>query len=98
MPVRRSDKKDFPLPLLSWESQIFAKEKPDSKTANSALQYLRIDFCSVMGEEHLNALSFVCINSDTFLDCGKIIDICASKHPRQMLLINPLWENLMVNP
>ena len=69
------------------------KENPDSKKANSALQHLRADFCSVMGEERLNALSFVCINPDIFLDFDKIINIYASKHPRRMLLINPLSEN-----
>ena len=69
------------------------KEKPDSKKANSALQYLRIELCSELGEEHLSALSFVCINPDIFLDYGKIIDIYASRHSRKMLLINPLSEN-----
>ena len=69
------------------------KENPDSKKANSTLQHLRTDFRSVMGEERLNALSFVCINPDIFLDFDEIIDIYASKHTRRMLLINPLSEN-----
>ena len=63
--------------------------------ANSALQYLRLstDFWSMMGEERLNALSFVYIHRDKFLDYDKIIEICASKYPRRMRLINPLSEN-----
>ena len=69
------------------------KEKPDRKKANSALQHLRTDFQSMMGEERLNALSLVYIHRDIFLDYDKIINIYASKYPRRMLLINPLIEN-----
>ena len=46
-----------------------------------------------MGEELYNPLSLVCIHQDIFLDYDKIIDIYASKHPRRMLLINPLSGN-----
>ena len=46
-----------------------------------------------MSEEHLNALSLVCIYQDIFLDYDNIIDIYASKYLRRMLLINPLSEN-----
>ena len=71
------------------------KENPHRKKANSALQHLRLltDFRSMMGEGPLNALSFVCIHQDIFLDYDKIIEIYASKYPRRMLLINPLSEN-----
>ena len=55
------------------------KENPDRKKANSALQHLRRNFCNMMGEERLNALSLVCIHRDIFLDYDKIIDIYASK-------------------
>ena len=72
---------------------MFVKENPDRKKVNSALQHLRTDFGSKMGEERLNALSLVCIHRDIFLDYDKIIDIYASKYPRKMLLINPLNEN-----
>ena len=47
-----------------------------------------------MGEERLNALSLACIHRDMFLDYDKVIDTYASKHPRRMLLINPLSELL----
>ena len=72
---------------------MFVKENPDRKKANSTLQHLRTDFLSMMGEERLNALSFVYFNRDIFLDYDKIIDIYASKYPRRMLLINRLSEN-----
>ena len=65
----------------------------EKKNANSALQHLRTDFWSVMGEECLNALPPVCIHRDIFLNYEKIIDIYASKYPKRMLLINPLSEN-----
>ena len=45
---------------------------------NSALQHLRKDFQSMMGEEHLNVLSLVCIHRDIFLDYEKTIDIDVS--------------------
>ena len=66
------------------------KENPDRKKANSALQRLRTDFWSMMGE---NALSLVYILRDIFLDYDKTIDIYASKYRRRMLLVNPLSEN-----
>ena len=69
------------------------KENPDRKKPNSALQHLRTDFQSMMGEERLNALSLVYIHRDVFLDYDKIIDIYASKYSRRMLLINRLSEN-----
>ena len=69
------------------------KENSDKKKVNSALQHLRTDFRSMMGEEPLNGLSFVCIHRDILLDYDKIIDIYASKYLRRMLLINPLSEN-----
>ena len=69
------------------------KENLDRKKANSALQHLRTNFQSMMGEERLNALSLVCIHRDIFLDYDKIIDIYASKYQRKMLLINSLSEN-----
>ena len=43
--------------------------------------------------ERINALLLVCIHRDIFVDYDKTADICASKYPRRMLLINPLSEN-----
>ena len=69
------------------------KENPDRKKENSTLQHLRTDFRSMMGDEHLKALSLEYIHRNMFLDYDKIIDIYASKYPRRMLLINPLSKN-----
>ena len=46
-----------------------------------------------MGKERLNALSLVYIRRYIFLDYDKVIDIYASKYPRDMLLMNLLSEN-----
>ena len=43
--------------------------------------------------ERVNALLFVCIHRDIFLNYDKIIDIYDSRYPRRMLLINPLSKN-----
>ena len=59
------------------------KKSQIEKKMNSALQHLRTDFRSMMGEEH----------RDIFLNYDKIIDFYASKFLRKMLLINPLREN-----
>ena len=71
------------------------KENLDRKKENSSLQHLRlsIEIRSVMIEESPNALSFVCIHRDIFLDYDKIIKIYVSKYPRRMILINPLSKN-----
>ena len=45
---------------------------------NSALQHIKTDFRSMMGEERLNALLLVYIHRDIFLDYDKIIDIKVS--------------------
>ena len=70
-------------------------ENAEREKANSALQNLRLstDFRNMMGEERLNALSFVSIHQDIFFDYDKIIEIYASEYPRRMFLINPLSEN-----
>ena len=49
-----------------------------------------------MGEERPNALPFVGIHRDIFLDYHNIIEIYAFKYPRRMLLINPLSKNRTV--
>ena len=66
------------LPLLSCESWVFVKTNPDRKKATSTLQHIRINFCSMMSEERLNALSFLYIHWDILLDYDKIIDIYTS--------------------
>ena len=60
--------------------------------ANSALRHVKTDFCSMMGEERLNALLLVHIELDIFLDYGKIIDMYASRYQRRIFFINPRSE------
>ena len=94
--IRQVIKRQSLVPLLSCESWIFMKENPDRKKVNSTLQHLGSNFWSMMGKDHLNALSLVYIHQDIFLDYNKIIDIYPSKYPRRMLLINPRSENYTV--
>ena len=113
----------LPIQLLSCESWIFVKQKPDRKKqkpkkANYALQHVRtesrcmrikivlnfswrrsllyrnqsIDLQNKSMDCFLFDMGFR-IHWNTFLDCDKIIDICASKYQRRMLLINPLSKN-----
>ena len=80
-------------PCYPVSREYLWKKTEIEKKANSALQQPRTDFWRMMGEERLNALSFVCIHWDIFLDCDKIIDNYAPKYPRRMFLINPLSVN-----
>ena len=50
----------------------------------------------MMVEECLNALTFVCIHRDIFLDYDKIIGIYESKCPSRMLLINIINPDIKV--
>ena len=50
------------------------------KKANFALQHLRTDFRSMIGEECLNALSLACIHQDIFHNHDKMHP---SKYPKQ---------------
>ena len=45
-----------------------------------------------MGEERFNALILILmyVNNDIEINIEEIIDIFATKHPRRMLLLNPL--------
>ena len=46
-----------------------------------------------VNSKRVNTLLLVWIHRDIFLDYDKIIDMCASKYPRKMLLINPVSKN-----
>ena len=43
-----------------------------------------------MGEDRFNALILMYVNNDIEINIEEIIDIFATKHPRRMLLLNPL--------
>ena len=81
-----------PFPYCPVNREYLRKKTQIEKKVNSAL-HLTTGFRSMMGEEHLNALSLACIHRDIFLDYDKVINIYVSKYPRRMLLINPLSKN-----
>ena len=58
--------------------------------ANSSLRFVKNAFRSTMGEDRLNALILMYVNNDIEINIEEIIDIFATKHPRRMLLSNPL--------
>ena len=58
--------------------------------ANSALKFVKNAFRSSMGEDRFNALVLMYVHKDIELDLDKIIDIFARRHPRRMVLFNPL--------
>ena len=60
--------------------------------SNSALKYVKTALRSTMGQERLNSLLLLFIHKDIPLDYEVIINSFASKHPRKMLLSNPLVE------
>ena len=60
--------------------------------SNSALKYVKTALRSTMGQERLNSLLLLFIHKNISLDYEAIINSFASKHPRRMLLSNPLAE------
>ena len=58
--------------------------------ANSTLRFVKTAFRSTMGEDRFNALMLMNVHRDIDLDPEAIIDKYAMKHPRRMLLLNPL--------
>ncbi len=58
--------------------------------SNSTLRYIKNSFRSTMGEDRFNALILLYTHKDIELDYDCIIDMYARKHPRKMILINPL--------
>ena len=58
--------------------------------SNSALKYVKTALRSIMGQERLNSLLLLFIHKNISLDYEAIINSFASKHPRRMLLSNPL--------
>lgn len=58
--------------------------------ANSALKRVKTELRSTMCQDRFNALILMHVHRDIKLDINKIIDIFASKHPRRMMLVNPM--------
>ena len=57
---------------------------------NSALKYVKNELRSTMGQDRLNALILLYVHKDIALDYDAIINSFVSKHPRKILLQNPL--------
>jgi len=60
--------------------------------ANSSLKYIKNPLRSTMGEDRFNALLLMYVHKDIQIDINKIVDKFAGKHPRKMMLINPLSD------
>ena len=58
--------------------------------ANSSLKFIKNASRSIMGEDRFNALILMYEHYDLELDIESIIDKYAKRHPRKMLLLNPL--------
>lgn len=58
--------------------------------SNSALKRVKTDLRSTISEDRMNALLLLLVHRDIELDVGKIIDSFANKHPRRMMLANPM--------
>ena len=59
---------------------------------NSALRYVKTDLRSTMVQERLNSLMLLYIHKDIALDYDSVIDSFAAKHPRRLLLQDPLID------
>ena len=58
--------------------------------ANSCLRFVKSCFRSTMGEDRFNALMLLFVHRDIDLDFDAVTDMYARRHPRRMVLLNPL--------
>lgn len=58
--------------------------------ANSALKHVKSVLRSTMGQDRLNGLILMYVHRGIHLNYDRVIDIYARRHPRRMLLLNPL--------
>jgi len=58
--------------------------------ANSSLRFVKSSLRSSMGEDRFNALMLLYVHKNIDLKVEQIITTHAHKHPRRMLLLNPL--------
>lgn len=61
-----------------------------SERAHSVLKKTKNKHRNTMSEDRMNALTLLFIHKDIALNYEHVIDIFAKKHPRKMLLLNPL--------
>ena len=62
--------------------------------ANSSLRFVKNVYRSSMGEERFNALILLFVHKDITIDYESIINMYSSRHPRRMLMQNPLAQDL----
>jgi len=60
--------------------------------ANSSLRFVKSTLRSSMGEERFNALMLLYVHKNITLDIDCVVTMHARKHPRRMLLLNPLGD------
>lgn len=60
--------------------------------AKPALRYLKTDFRSSMSDDCFNALILMYFHRHIILSHNDMVNICARKYPRKVLLQNPLSE------
>ena len=58
--------------------------------ANSALKFVKTVHRHTMSQDRFNALVLLFVHRDIALDYNKIINMFANRHPRMMLLLDPL--------
>ena len=58
--------------------------------ANSALKFVKTVHRHTMSQDRFNALVLLFVHRDIALDYNKIINMFANRHPRRMLLLDPL--------
>ena len=61
--------------------------------ANSSLQFVKSCFRGAMSEDRFNALVLLFLHNDIELDIDAVIDMYARRHPRRMILLNPLGQD-----
>jgi len=60
--------------------------------ANSALKFIKTVHRHTMSQDRFNALVLLFVHRDIVLDYKRIINMFANRHPRRMLLLDPLGE------
>jgi len=63
------------------------------ETVNSSLRFVKSCFRGAMSEDRFNALVLLFVHKDIELDMDAVIDMYARRHPRRMILLNPLGLN-----
>ena len=66
-----------------------------TERANSALKFVKSDRRSTMSQDRLNSLILLYVHKDLRKNYDAVVDLYASRYPRRMTLINPLYNRYM---